>query len=131
MTADIVQHWIEVLGACLIGLGGWLYALGRKYQSLKNDIENLQRDQTRLEARMDADMADLRRQIAAVDEERGKSAAKIYTRLDEIGRNQAAQDAQITHIVATCNRTNQMLMDLLAGRRAGGSRNYDLPPGQQ
>ena len=136
MDADM-QHWIEVLGACLIGLGGWLWGVGRRYQSLRNDLKNLEREDAklahdvgRLEGKLDSESAMLRQEIAAVEKARSESSAKIYARLDEISRDQAAQGAQITHIMDTCNRTNQALMHMLAGRRAGGARLYDPPEDQ-
>lgn len=136
MDADM-QHWIEVLGAAMVGLGGWLWGVGRRYQSMRNDLKNLEREDAklahdvgRLEGKLDSESAMLRQEIAAVEKARSESAAKIYARLDKIGQDQAAQGAQINHIMDTCNRTNQALMHMLAGRRAGGSRIYDPPEDQ-
>lgn len=131
---DDLKQWIEVLGAALIGLGGWLWGIGRRYQAMKNDLKNLEREDAklahdlgRLEGKLDSEAAILRQEIAVVEKARSESAAKIYERLDAIGRDQAAQGAQINHIMDTCNRTNQALMNMLAGRRAGGNRFYDQP----
>ena len=128
------QHWIEVLVAAMVGLGGWLYGIGRRYQSLREankylgqEDSRMAGDIARLEARLNSEVVALRQEIAAVNAARSESATKIYQRLDEISREQAAQAAQIAHIAETCNRTNQSLMDMLAGRRAGGNR-YNDPP---
>lgn len=133
MTPEM-QHWIEVLAAALIGLGGWLWGIGRRYQGLRDEMKSLGRedaklaqDIARLDGKLDSETAVLRQEIASVEKARSESSAKIYTRLDEISRDQAAQGAQIAHIAETCNRTNQALMDMLAGRRAGGSRFSDPP----
>lgn len=133
MTPEM-QHWIEILAAALIGLGGWLWGIGRRYQGLRDEMKSLDRedaklaqDIARLDGKLDSETAVLRQEIAAVERARSESSAKIYARLDEISRDQAAQGAQIAHIAETCNRTNQALMDMLAGRRAGGSRFNDPP----
>lgn len=129
MTPEDLLHWVEVLGAALIGLGGWLWTVGSKYQGLKGAIKHLfekaeasSNAVDRLENKMEREVEELERRIAAVDHVRGESASRIYARLEEIGRTQAAQGAQISNIAEICNRTNQGLMDILAGRRAGGNR---------
>lgn len=120
--ADL-QHWIEVLGAALIALGGWLWGIGRRYQGLRDEIRHLGQEDARLsqnmariEGKIDSETATLRQEIMAVERARSESSAKIYTRLDEISRDQAAQGAQITYILETCNRTQNSLDSLLAGR---------------
>lgn len=133
MQPDYI-HWLEALFAALIGLGGWLWSVGRKYQSQKDAIEGLSERHARLaadlarhEGRLDRAIDDLSGKIAEVEKARGESAAKIYARLNEISRDQAAQGAQITHIMETCNRTQHALMAILSGRRVGGGRPYDPP----
>ena len=133
MTPE-TQHWIEVLGAALVGLGGWLYGIGRRYEGMRKEMQSLERedvrlshDMGRLEGRLDSETAMLRQEIAAVENSRSESASKLHTRLDEIGRAQAAQGAQITSIQTTCNRVQDTLDGLMAGRRAGGNRFSDPP----
>lgn len=129
MQPDDLVYWLELIAGALIVLGGWLLNVGRKYQALKDAIDlqsmtvaNMSGNIARIEGRLDSEVNAVRHEIAVVDRERSESASKIYARLDEISRSQAAQDAQITHIAATCNRTNQMLVDMLAGTRHGGNQ---------
>lgn len=126
MSADI-QHMMEALIAALIGLGGWIWMASQKWEKINSALSNMAADITRIDEKVNREIGRLEARISAVDAARSESASKIYERLDEISRDQAAQGAQIRHIMDTCNRTNQALMDMLAGRRAGGRRDSDPP----
>ena len=70
---------------------------------------------------------DLGRALKAEMEKRGERDARMFARLDELGRVQAAQGAKLDHIAETCAETRQIALDNSIVRRPGGRRNYDPP----
>lgn len=106
------EHWFEVLLGGLIALGCWLWRVGRQYQKQEDRLKHLEEE-----------AAEERRKRTERD-------AKIFARLDEIGRIQERQGVQIDHIAESCAETRADVRNILATPRPGGRRNYDPPAGE-
>lgn len=107
---DDYGHWLEVIAGALVGLGGWLWRLGRREQEHEDRIKRLE-------------------DIAAHEQEkRSERDARMFARLEEMGRVQAEHGVRIAHIAETCAETRQAVLDGIAARVPGGRRSYD-PPG--
>ena len=108
MPPDYI-HWFEAGLAALAALGAWIWRVAAKMQSHDERLASLQ-------AALKAEM-----------EKRGERDARMFARLDELGRVQAAQGAKLDHIAETCAETRQIALDNSIVRRPGGRRNYDPP----
>lgn len=114
MNLEDLQGLLSVLGVSVVGILAWIWRLGRRDQRLTDRVSVLEIEAGKIEA-----------ELAAQRVKRSDRDAQFFRRLDEMGREQASQSAQIAHIVETCNETRVALMDVLASRRPGGRRRYD------
>ena len=96
------EHWLEAGLAGLVALGAWVWRVGRKYQQHEDRL-----------TRLEAEAAEARRQME-----------RLFSRLDEIGREQARHGGQIDHIAESTAEIRGALFD---GRLTGGRRWNDQP----
>lgn len=87
MQAEDYGHWLEVIVGALVGLGGWLWRIGRKYQQHEDRISHLEQE---------------------TGDDRNKRR-RMYERLEEIGREQAVQGVKIDHIADETTRIRERL----------------------
>lgn len=98
-------HWIEAGLAALAALGAWVWRVGRKYQQHEDRLRQLEKE-----------TSDARKQME-----------RLFSRLDEIGREQARHGGQIDHIAESTAEIRGALFD---GRLTGGRR-WNDPPGRE
>ena len=104
-TPDEMEHWLEAGIAALVALGAWVWRVGWKYQQHEDRL-----------ARLEIEAAEARRQME-----------RLFSRLDEIGREQARHGGQIDHIAESTAEIRGALFD---GRLSGGRR-WNDPPGRE
>ena len=92
MEPESYTHWIEVIIAALVGIGGWLLRLGRREQQHEDRLQHVE-----------ADLAEMHRKRAERD-------AEYYGRLEEISRVQAVQGVQISHIAEGMAEVRRVLI---------------------
>ena len=103
-TLEGFARWLEAGLAGLVALGAWVWRVGRKYQQHEDRIRHLENEAT-----------EARRQME-----------RLFSRLDEIGREQARHGGQIDHIAESTAEIRGALFD---GRLTGGRR-WNDPPGR-
>lgn len=105
-------HVVEGLAAALVGVGGWLWRVAVKCHGYEVQLSALNAVVADLQAKHSADNT------------------RIFARLDEISRDQAAAGAQIAHISETCTQIQNYFLGISAATlMPGGNRNYDPPAG--
>ena len=114
------QHWIEVLGAALVGLGAWLFRLGQKYQKHEGALKSISAEMQKLES-------DIEKEVA----KRGARDAEMFMRLENLKVEQAKQGVEIVGISEDCAEIKQDFKIFLADVLPGGRRRGDPPGGQQ
>lgn len=85
-------HWIEAGIAGLAALGAWIWRVGRKYQQHEDRLNRLEKETGESRQQME----------------------RLFSRLDEIGREQARHGGQIDHIAESTAEIRRVLFD---GRR--------------
>lgn len=110
------EHWLEAVLAALVGIGGWLWRLGRKEQAQEDRIARL--EQWR----------------AAVTEEIKTDIGRMEDRLDRIENEQTKQAATLARIESNqehqreyMHELKQDLRAMMGTAREGGNRAYDPP----
>lgn len=125
MQLDYV-HLLEIIVVALIGIGGWLWRLGRKEQQQEDRI-------SRLEQWRESVGDEVRGEIGRVERE----AEDMSERLNRIEERQQEQDVVLARIEANQASQKEVLNDLkkdirqLAGAaRSGGNWHCDPSGGQ-
>ena len=121
------EHWLEVVLVALVGIGGWLWRLGRKEQAQEDRITRLEQWRTSFEG-------DMRDDIDRVESETETHFARIEDRLDNIEKKQHEQDVVLARIESnqenqreTLHEIKKDLRTIMGEARDGGSRIYDQP----
>lgn len=105
MQPDDYTHWIEALGAAVIGLGAWLWRLARLDQRREDRL-------ARMEQWREAHMREYR-ELAAT--------------LALLQQGQAVQTAELRNICRSLDELRNDQREIISSRMAGGRR-WDDPP---
>ena len=128
MSIDYV-HLLEIIIVALLGLGGWLWRLGRKEQSQEDRI-------SLLEQWRDSFTDDVRKDIGRVEGESEAHFSRLEDRLDSIEKKQHEQDVVLARIESNQESQKETLHEIRKDLRAikgearpGGNRWNDPPAG--
>ena len=121
------EHWFEFTLVALVGIGGWLWRLGRKEQRQEDRI-------MRLEQWRDSFSDDMREDIGRVEGEAEAHFSTLEKRLHGIEKKQHEQDVILARIESnqesqreTLREIREDLRTIKGEAREGGGRIYDPP----
>jgi uncharacterized protein HemX len=131
MNIDYV-HLLEIIIVALIGIGGWLWRLGRKEQAQEDRIAAQEGRIGQLESWKESVTNEVRGDIGRVEEEAESNFERMETRLNRIEKKQHEQDVMLARIESnqksqhdTLQEIKQDLRIIKGEARDGGNRSYD------
>lgn len=120
MQPDDYGHWLEVVVAALVGIGGWLWRLGRKEQQQEDRIAWLEQWRAAVTEEIKTDIGRMEDRLDRIESEQTKQAATL-------ARIEGNQEHQREHM----RELREDLRILMGERRDGGDRRYDPPRRQE
>lgn len=108
------EHWFEVVLVALVGIGGWLWRLGRKEQQQEDRIARLEQWREAVTKEIKSDIGRVEDRLDSIEREQTKQAATL-------SRIEANQEHQREHM----RELREDLRLIMGERREGGSRSYD------
>ncbi len=107
MQPDDYVHWLEVLGAAVVGLGAWLWRLARLDQAREDRIKGLEQWRNNRDA----------------------ETVQVRQALTDLQTGQAVQTAELRNICRSLDELRDDQRNFIAGRVVGGGRWNDPPAG--